>query len=61
MKKFNKTAFAIGSSIIASANIGAAHAEANPFSISDLSSGYMNVAEAASNQEAMGKMKVWLR
>lgn len=56
MKKFNKTAFVIGSSIIASsAAINTANAESNPFAVSDLSSGYMNIAEAG--QEAMGKMK----
>jgi len=56
MKKFNKTVFVIGSSIIASsAAISTANAESNPFAVSDLSSGYMNVAEAG--QEAMGKMK----
>jgi len=57
MKKFNKTTFVIGSSIIvSSAAINTANADSNPFSVSDLSSGYMNVAEATSSQEAMGKM-----
>jgi len=53
MKNINKTAFIIGTSIAAVASINTATANNNPFAMSDLSSGYMNVAEA----DSMGKMK----
>jgi len=56
MKNINKTAFIIGTTI-ATAAMSTAMADSNPFAISDLSSGYMNVAEADSMQENMGKMK----
>ena len=48
MKKINKTplAAAMGAAFISTFAASAANAEANPFGMTDLSSGYMQVAEA---------------
>jgi uncharacterized low-complexity protein len=46
MKKINKTAFIVGTSIAAGIGATAVSADSNPFEVSELSSGYMNVAEA---------------
>lgn len=48
MKKINKTplATAMGAAVISTIAATAAHAEANPFGMTELSSGYMQVAEA---------------
>ncbi len=49
MKKINKTplAAAMGTVVISAFATGTAHAEANPFAMSELSEGYMQVAEAS--------------
>ena len=48
MKKINKTplAAAMGAAFISTFAATAAHAEANPFGMTELSTGYMQVAEA---------------
>lgn len=46
MKKINKTAFVVGTSIVAGLGSTAVSADSNPFEVSELSSGYMNMAEA---------------
>lgn len=48
MKKINKTplAAAMGVAFISAVAVNAANAEANPFGMTELSSGYMQVAEA---------------
>lgn len=48
MKKINKTplAAAMGSAVLSTLAMTAAHAEANPFGLTELSSGYMQVAES---------------
>ncbi len=56
MKKINKTAFVIGSTIVAGFGSTAVVADTNPFKLSELSAGYMNIAEAAAESGAM-KMK----
>ena len=55
MKKLNKTplAAAMGAAFISTFAATAAHAEANPFGMTELSTGYMQVAEAdVSNKTA---------
>lgn len=56
MKKITKTPFAIaiGASLLP-ISINIAQADSNPFALSDLTSGYMQTAEA--NQDAGAKMK----
>lgn len=48
MKKMNKTPFAtaMGTAVVSALAMNAAHAEANPFGMTELSAGYMQVAEA---------------
>ncbi|MGR9045015.1 MAG: HvfA family oxazolone/thioamide-modified RiPP metallophore [Gammaproteobacteria bacterium] len=55
MKKMNKTplVLAMGSAVVSTFAATAAHAEANPFGMTELSSGYMQVAEA----KQAGEMK----
>lgn len=58
MKKIHKTPFAIamGASLLPlAANV--AQAESNPFALSELGSGYMQTAEAKSEQTGAEKMK----
>ena len=57
MKKFNKTACAVGTSIVAGFSSTAAVAIDNPFEVTELSSGYMSMAEADSDQEGGMKAK----
>ena len=57
MKKFNKTAVAVGTSIVAGFSSTAAVAIDNPFEVTELSSGYMSMAEADSDQEGGVKAK----
>ncbi len=60
MKKINKTAFVVGTSIAAGIGATAVSADSNPFEVSELSSGYMNVAEADMAdvvEEGVKKMK----
>lgn len=56
-KKFEKKplAMAIGTAVAASLSAGAANAEVNPFGMKELSSGYMQVAEAEEGKA--GEMK----
>jgi len=53
MKKLHKTplAAAMGAAVISSFSVPAANAEANPFGMTELSSGYMQVAEAGKTGE----------
>ncbi|MEQ1529564.1 MAG: hypothetical protein ABL925_09620 [Methylococcales bacterium] len=53
MKKINKTplATAMGAAFISTIAATAVHAEANPFGMTELSSGYMQVAEAGKAAE----------
>jgi uncharacterized low-complexity protein len=46
MKKINKTAFVVGTSVIAGLSSTGVSADSNPFGVLELSSGYMNLAEA---------------
>ncbi len=48
MKKMNKSPFAaaMGTAMVSTLALSTAHAEANPFGMTELSSGYMQVAEA---------------
>ncbi len=57
MKKINKTTFVVGTSIVAGLGSAQAIANNNPFELSELSSGYMNMAEAATEQNDTTKMK----
>lgn len=59
MKKINKTplALAMGASLLPSLAINIAHAETNPFALSELSSGYMQTAEAKTDAAGADKMK----
>lgn len=50
MKNTHKTKFAIGASIIAGLSTGCTTSENQPFSQKELSSGYMNEAESASQK-----------
>ena len=50
MKKIHKAKFAIGTSIIAGLTTGCATSENNPFAQKELTSGYMNEAESASQK-----------
>ena len=50
MKNIHKTKFAIGASIMAGLTTGCATSENNPFAQKELSSGYMNEAESASEK-----------
>ncbi|MEI6333548.1 MAG: hypothetical protein WCS87_03245 [Methylococcaceae bacterium] len=54
MKKINKTplAFAMGAAFISTFAATAAYAEANPFGMTELSTGYMQVAEADTANKA---------
>jgi uncharacterized low-complexity protein len=56
MKKLNKTplAVALGTALVSSLGATAVSAEVNPFGISELSGGYMQLAEAATET---GEMK----
>ncbi len=58
MKKIHKTPFAIamGASLLPLA-VNVAQAEANPFALSELGSGYMLTAEAKPDQAGSDKMK----
>lgn len=53
MNKINKTpiAAAMGAALISTFTVTAANAEANPFGMTELSSGYMQVAEASKATE----------
>ena len=53
MKKAMKTPLvaAVGSAVVSSLGAGAANAEANPFAMSELTDGYMQVAEADKSNE----------
>ena len=53
MKKINKTplAAAMGAAIISTLSVNVANAEANPFGMTELSTGYMQVAEAGKTAE----------
>ncbi|MEI8208066.1 MAG: hypothetical protein WCG16_02595 [Methylococcales bacterium] len=53
MKKTNKTplAAAMGAALISTLSVTVAHAEANPFGMTELSTGYMQVAEAGKTAE----------
>ena len=57
MKNLNKTAFAVGTSIVAGFSSTAAVAIDNPFEVTELSSGYMSMAEADSDQDEGMKAK----
>jgi len=59
MKKTNKTplAAAMGTAFISTLTATAANAEANPFGMTELSNGYMQVAEADKGGSAMPGMK----
>jgi uncharacterized low-complexity protein len=57
MKKINKTAFAVGTSVVAGLCSTMVNANNNPFGMSELSSGYMNIAEADVELEGAKKMK----
>jgi len=59
MKKINKTplAAAMGTAFISTFTATAANAEANPFGMTELSNGYMQVAEADKAGSAMPGMK----
>lgn len=57
MKTINKTKFAIGTSLIAGLTGCVNNSESNPFSQQELSSGYMNQTESASEQHGTVKMK----
>ena len=50
MKTLNKTKFAIGASIMAGLTTACTTSENNPFAQKELSSGYMNEAEPASEK-----------
>ena len=50
MKTINKTKFAIGTSIIAGITTGCATSENAPFAQKELSSGYMNQTESATEK-----------
>ena len=58
MKKINKTplAVAMGAAFISTVAASAVNAEVNPFGMTELSSGYMQVAEADAAKKA-GEMK----
>ena len=55
--KINKTAFVVGTSIVAGLGSTAISADSNPFDISELSSGYMNTAEVDVVEAGVKKMK----
>lgn len=57
INKINKTAFVVGTSIVAGLGSTAVSAESNPFDVSELSSGYMNIAEADVVEEGAKKIK----
>lgn len=56
MKKMNKTplAAAMGAALISSFAVTVANAETNPFSMTELSSGYMQLAEAGAGEMKCG-------
>ncbi|CAA9892077.1 conserved exported hypothetical protein [Candidatus Methylobacter favarea] len=58
MKKTNKTplAAAMSAAFLSTFAVNAANAQANPFGMTELSAGYMQVAEADANKKA-GEMK----
>ena len=55
MKKINKTPFAaaMGTAFLSTLAVTAAHAEANPFAMTDMNSGYMQVAAADTAKSGM--------
>lgn len=56
MKKINKTPFtAMGVAVISSFAVNTAQADANPFGMSELSQGYMQLAEAKAGEMACGE------
>lgn len=57
MKKLNKTplSLAIGTSLVAGVFTTAAHADSNPFAMTDLANGYMHMAEADYDKKKEGK------
>lgn len=57
MKKINTAAFAVGASLVTGLASTAAIADNNPFALTELSSGYMNLAEADTDQDGNKKMK----
>ncbi len=57
MKKLNTSAFAIGASLVTGLASTAVIADNNPFALTELSSGYMNLAEADTDQGDNKKMK----
>jgi uncharacterized low-complexity protein len=57
MKKINKTAFAIGTSIMAGFGSTAVVASDNPFELKELTSGYLNMTEADSTEPGSMKAK----
>jgi uncharacterized low-complexity protein len=59
MKKTNKTPFAaaMGTAFLSTFAATAANAETNPFAMTDMNNGYMQVAEASKSGEAMPGMK----
>ena len=59
MKKLNKTplAAAMGAALISTLATGVANAEANPFGMTELSSGYMQLAEMNCGEKMGGMAK----
>lgn len=55
MKKINKTPFAaaMGTAVLSTLAVTAVHAEANPFAMTDMNSGYMQLAEADAAKPGM--------
>ncbi len=62
MKKFNKTplAAAMGAAFISTFAATAANAEANPFGMTELSTGYMQVAEADKKRLKWHVAQLWV-
>lgn len=55
MKKINKTPFAaaMGTAVLSTLAVTAAHAESNPFAMNDMNSGYMQLAAADTAKSGM--------
>lgn len=57
MKKINQKTLALGASLIACAGVSSVLAENSPFGLKELSSGYMNTAEAGDIESSAEKVK----